>query len=292
MQDNGWQSGRLFEGRRSHRRRARWIVPSSLAVAAAVVAVAAGLSLGVGEGGDDLSTATLPAQPPALGDFPLAPPADPLTPAPSVTGPATPTPSAGRKTPGASRGGDGPAGLAGVQLDLTAGAVPATVDLSAEGSRDWVHWGEQNVWSLERRRGGGFAILEGTPGRSRERHEQSEQRFAWRGGDPVASTDGVRSGIRTCGAGNGFTLSAPATRGGTRTLRLYVGVFQARGVLTAKVGGETATARLDDRDTAFTVYTVTYRAERDGRIDVSWKADTVHGGGGCRGVALQAASLQ
>ena len=76
-------------------------------------------------------------------------------------------------------------------------------------------------------RGVGFR-LEGAPTAPREQHSLSPQKFTWSGGDPVASSDGTPTGIRTCGKGNGFTISAPAGTS-TRTLRLYVGAFAGRG---------------------------------------------------------------
>nr|BFE71419.1 hypothetical protein GCM10020092_047200 [Actinoplanes digitatis] len=88
--------------------------------------------------------------------------------------------------------------------------VPSRVDLSAEGTRDWVHWGEQSTFSLERRSDGDFAILEGPPTAPRFRHGFSRQLFSWRGGSPVDSSDGTPTGVRTCGKGNGYTISAPS----------------------------------------------------------------------------------
>jgi hypothetical protein len=178
-------------------------------------------------------------------------------------------------------------------ISLVAGPVPSRVNLTAEGSRDWVHWGEGGTFSLERDRDGGFAILEGTPTAPRFRHALSPERFSWTGGDPVDHSDGTTTGIRTCGAGNGFTMSAPAGTG-SRTLRLYLGVVSGKGVLQAKLsaGSATASATLEQRDGSFrsVVYTLTYRAPKTAELNLTWTTTQAFGDG-CGGVALEAATL-
>jgi hypothetical protein len=172
-------------------------------------------------------------------------------------------------------------------------SVATTVDLASEGTVDWVHWGEQGRFSLERDRDGDFAILEGTPGEPRQRHTASPERFTWAGGRPMASSSGVASGIRTCGDGNGFTLSAPATTG-SNTLKLYVGAINARGSLRLQLstGGEAYTDLFTGRgdSMATTAYVVSYRASGTGKISIKWITDAAFGED-CGGVALQAATL-
>jgi hypothetical protein len=171
--------------------------------------------------------------------------------------------------------------------------VASTVDLDSEGTVDWVHWGEQGRFSLERDRGGDFAILEGTPGEPRQRHTASPERFTWTGGEPMASSSGVASGIRTCGDGNGFTLSAPATTA-SRTLKLYLGAINARGSLRLQLstGGEAYTDLFTARgdSMATTAYVVSYRASETGKISIKWITDAAFDED-CGGVALQAATL-
>ena len=173
-------------------------------------------------------------------------------------------------------------------------SVPKTVDLAAEGTADWVHWGEQGTYSLERHARGGFAILEGTPDESRERHELSPETFRWTGGTPLGTASGVRSGVRTCGDGSGFSISAPA---GTAelTVRLYVGVTAARGRLEARLstGGRIVSSELEQRDDelATAAYTISYHATGGGRITLRWTTEEVFDGS-CAGVAVQAATLR
>ncbi|GIE86895.1 hypothetical protein [Actinoplanes regularis] len=183
-------------------------------------------------------------------------------------------------------------------ITIEQGSVPDSVDLAHEGKIDWVHWGEGGTYSLERSAAGGFAILEGTPDAPRRRHTLSPERFRWSGGTPAAGNDGTTSGIRTCGADNGFTLSAPATPE-PRKLRLYLGVTAGRGLLRIKLstgdlvtGDKAITSELvEDGDALKTAkYTISYRATGPGRISIEWITDESFSSD-CGGVALQAATL-
>ncbi|WP_433290688.1 hypothetical protein ACQP2F_23535 [Actinoplanes sp. CA-030573] len=233
-----------------------------------------------------LGGAELPSTGPG-GLIPLGSP----SPSPASSSPS-PSPSSSSPIPPARKPATRPPDNGAIAL--TAGAVPGLVDLTAEGRRDWVHWGEDGTFSLERRKDGGFAILEGTPTAPRFRHALSPQRFAWTGGDPVDHSDGTPTGIRTCGAGNAFTISAPAATG-NRTLRLYLGVVSAKGTLRASLsaGSATASATFEQRDGSFhsVVYTLTYRAPKTARINLTWTTTQAFGDG-CGGVALEAATLR
>jgi len=271
-------------------------IASSAAVILAGVIVVVGFgfiaSRAIGSHNDN----PLPDPPPtaALGGVELpsaSPGVIPLgspTPSPTTTAPPPPPNSAPPTSRKTTRPPDNGA------ITIATGGVPGTVDLTAEGSRDWVHWAEESTFSLERDKNGGFAILEGTPSAPRFRHALSPSLFKWTGGDPVDHSDGTTTGIRTCGAGNGFTISAPAATS-NRTLRLYVGVLAAKGKLSASLtaGSATASATLEQRGGTFdaAVFTLTYRAPKAAKINLSWTTTQAFGNG-CGGVALEAATLR
>lgn len=171
--------------------------------------------------------------------------------------------------------------------------IPATVNLPAEGKTDWVHWGEQGRYTLERKAGGGFAILEDTPDPSRARITNSPQRYRWTGGSPLASAGGVTTGVRACAEGEGFTLTAP-TGTATSTLRLYLGVSSGRGRLQLRqsTGGEIVTDRWVQRggELSTAAYMVNYRATGTGKITVQWITEESFDED-CGGVVLFAAAL-
>ena len=273
-----------------------FLVPSSVILAGVLAVLAVAVSVNWGMRRTDAPAAL----PPTVGAQPLAPADEwslptPTAPAPTATG----TPTARPSSPGPGRSDTRPPSRSRVEappanaVAISRAAVPAAVDLSAEGRQDWVHWGLDGTFSLERRKNGGFAILEGTPTAPRHRHALSRQRFAWDDGTRLARTAGTPSGIRTCGARNGFTLSVPAdTR--YRTLRLYVGVAEARGRLDARLstGGTPVTGTLDSRGALDTsVFTVTYRAPRKATLKIDWVTEKSYDSS-CGGVALQAATLR
>jgi hypothetical protein len=277
----------------------RWnefLMPAAVILAGVLIVVAFGLivSRAVVR---DREQAIPPVQPPALGDVPFSPADQFPIPLPSASDESpspTATPSKTRTTqPAPSRTTPRPTPDQG-SVKVARNDVPSRVDLTREGTRDWVHWGEQSTFSLERRTDGDFQILEGPPTAPRFRHGLSGERFSWVNGSPVAASDGTPTGIRTCGKGNGFTVSAPAGTA-TRTLRLYVGALAGRGKLTAKLstGSASATSTFEERtnnlDTA--VFVITYRAPKNGKINLSWVTDEAFSQN-CGGVALEAATLR
>jgi hypothetical protein len=173
-------------------------------------------------------------------------------------------------------------------VSLTDGPIPAVVDLSAEGTRDWMHWGLTDATSVNRRSGGkGIEDLGGSP---RGRYDNNPQLYSWTGGSPAASATRTPTGVYSCGQGATITLRAPAGPA-MRTLRLYAGVWMASGRLTVTVDGVTATRALENRDTISTRrFEVRYRAPAGSKLTVTWTATAVSHPG-CGNIDLQAATL-
>ncbi|RZU48376.1 hypothetical protein EV385_0090 [Krasilnikovia cinnamomea] len=278
----------LLSDGRSQRRLSEFLMPAAVILAGVLLVVAFAFIIS-GSRREDKAAITGP-QPPALGGVQLEPTPEQTIPlpsgSPSPSSSPTPSPSRSpaRTSPPPDRG----------SVSINRSGVPDEVDLSDEGSRDWVHWGEAGTFSLERDRDGDFQILEGAPTAPRFRHALSPQRFTWTDGSPVDNSDGTPTGIRTCDKGNGFTISAPATRT-SRTLRLYIGAVAARGRLTAKLttGAASGTATFEQRDgdLATAVFTVTYRAPKDGTLKLTWITEQSFNDD-CGGVALEAATLR
>jgi hypothetical protein len=268
---------------------AEYAMPAAVILAGVLIVVALGFVISRAMRDDDnAGVALIPgAASPTATRPPVAD--EPIIPLPSASASARPSPSATDNPPPARKQ---PADEGTIRIARA--GVPDLVDLSAEGRRDWVHWGELSTFSLERDGGGGFAILEGSPTAPRFRHALSPERFQWDGGSPVEHSDGTPTGIRTCGKGNGFTLSVPAATA-NRTLRLYIGVVAARGRLEGKLstGGDTRTATIEQRaDSLRTAsFQVTYRAPRAGKLTLKWVTETAFSSD-CGGVALEAATLR
>jgi len=161
------------------------------------------------------------------------------------------------------------------------------VDLSREGTRDWVHYGRLDASRVDRdqaatERIGDVAVV----GAARaQRYSGTFDAFGWRDGHSTVSS---QTGIAASGAGAGFSLTAPADTA-TRTLRVYVGTAGTTGVLHASLSDGSARpyAGAPLQADAEGVYTLVYRAaSANQRLTVTYTATG-------RGMAtLQAATLQ
>ncbi|HWS31898.1 MAG TPA: hypothetical protein VN408_04055, partial [Actinoplanes sp.] len=268
-------------------------VPAAAAAAGTVTVIAVVQTVG----GDPAATLPAAAPRPAWPAGPdaswsLSPPEATISLEPST---ASPSPSTSTTTtgPAPSRSPSRPptAAPAPVKpaLTVTAGQVPALVDLSAEGTRDWVHFGLTEPGSINRRGGGNSIEDLGTTG-NRGRYENNPQRFSWTGGRPTTATTRTPTGVYACGEGNGFTLRVPAGPA-TRTLRLYAGVWMAGGRLTTTLNGLTRTSTLENRDAISTNrFEIRFRAPAGSKLTVTWKTtDSYHPT--CGNVDMQAATL-
>ena len=210
----------------------------------------------------------------------------------------SPTPG-GSPTPGPAGPGPTPVPSAShssqpVQptITLTSEDVPDRVDLSAEGTRDWVHWGLDTARSVNRKADGSGAIVDTGPTSVRNRYDVNPDPFMWSDGTPTQTVTETTTGLYTCGQGRGFALTVAA--GPTpRTLRLYAGVWMARGRLDVSFpnGGPTRRASLQEEDDTETArFTITFRAPAGSRLTLCWMATQTYAT--CGGVLLQAATLR
>ncbi|MFI7075732.1 hypothetical protein ACIBO1_00370 [Micromonospora sp. NPDC049903] len=178
-------------------------------------------------------------------------------------------------------------------LVLSRSDIPATVDLTEAGRRDWLHWGLGGATSPVRKRDGS-ADLRDLGGRGdRDTWDGNQELFRWRDGAPVDSAGDVADGVYTCGAGNGFRL-AVVSDGQPRTATVYLGVWMARGRLDVRVGddGPRQTLRVEERHTSLSSgVTVRFQAPQGTRVLLTWtveEAFTPH----CGNVGLQAVALR
>ncbi|MEV1330858.1 hypothetical protein AB0J20_14920 [Micromonospora costi] len=178
-------------------------------------------------------------------------------------------------------------------LTVTQGEIPAHVDLTGAGPRDWVHWGLRGADSTVRKRDGSGEIVDEGGRGARGGWDGNQELFGWRDGAAVRTVDGTSTGVYTCGAGNGFAL-AVAGDGELRTVRLYAGLWMARGRLDARlsVGGPTTTLRMEDPHTSRSAeFTLRFRVPKGARLLVTWTAEAVFSRD-CGNVGLQAVALR
>lgn len=170
--------------------------------------------------------------------------------------------------------------------------VLASVDLTAGGALDWVHWGHVDASSINRRAGattqiGTLSGVGGTP----SRYAAGNITFTWTGGTPTASAASA-GGLYIIGKDNGFALTAPA---GTspRTLVLYLGGWQSTSLTSLTLSDGSAPPVPITAGTLAASYRlrlrVRYRAGSTGQtLSISHVATAVSGQGN---VSFEAAAL-
>lgn len=268
------------------RRRRRWALEGVTALAC-LIALASyvnandGPAPGVPEGGGVPAGVGRPSTIPGTeGRDPASAPASPgLRPRQRPPSP-TPTPSPAAPPPAPL-------------LTVARSEVPAEVDLTAVGSRDWVHWGLRGDDSTVRKRGGSGEIRDDGGSGRRGSWDGNAETFRWRDGTPVQSVDGSPHGVFTCGAGSGFALAVTGS-GEPRTVHVYAGTWRARGRLDVRLssGGPARALRLEDPHTSRSAeFMVRFQAPRSARLVVTWTTEHTFTDD-CGGVTLQAVALR
>src|SRR5213075_2899582 len=98
----------------------------------------------------------------------------------------------------------------------TVTGIPASVNLTTEGTSDWAHWGLSNANSFDHKATGGTQISNVTTLGSAPVKAQltdSPSRYSWSDGNPTASFSSTPTGIyinNFTGTGRGFQFTAPA----------------------------------------------------------------------------------
>ena len=186
------------------------------------------------------------------------------------------------------------------QLTGQAALVPAnhTVNLTTEGTIDWVRWGRAIASDVDRK-ASVIAQLSGlTPINSAtlNRFGGNATYWAmptWSDGNPTATHSGNPGGVYTTGTGTGLQLTVPADTT-ARTLKLHLGAWQAKGKLDVRLSDASAPAYItyinNTADPVTTqIVTLSYRAASAGQtLTIQYTIDTDYGSGN---IALQAATL-
>src|SRR5213083_2386479 len=103
----------------------------------------------------------------------------------------------------------------------------ATVNLTAEGPLDWVHWGLYTEASIDRKVNvapqiSDFSLVfpHGFPA-SAYQFSDNWSGYSWSDGTPDRSVPETTTGVYSVGMGRGFEFSVPATTS-LKTLKVYV----------------------------------------------------------------------
>ncbi len=170
------------------------------------------------------------------------------------------------------------------------------VNLTAQGTADWAHWGLSSATSFNHKNApqqiSNFTnIGSGTV----NRYAGDPFGFSWTNGTPTLSAT-TTSGVWRSGVGRGFQLTMPADTS-NRTLKLYVSTSSAQGKLEVSLSDGSAPAYIDTSLThggsganTHGVYTINYRAASSGQtLTVKWTVLTASASFG--NVTMQAATL-
>jgi hypothetical protein len=160
----------------------------------------------------------------------------------------------------------------GGSLSATASTAPPTsLNLTTEGSSDWIHWGYTNGSSLDRKANitpkiSNFSKI-GT--NLVQNYGDNRTAFSWSDGTPNAAVSATTTGIFIPGVTNGFEFTAPADTT-PRTLKVYAGLYGAQGNFQAFLSDSSAPAFTDTSLTntfknTYVVYTLTYTAASAGQ---------------------------
>jgi hypothetical protein len=175
-------------------------------------------------------------------------------------------------------------------------APPSSMDVSAEGTLDWGHWGLVRFNSFNHKVGGTQVSDVSTIGTGNaSRYSNNAVSFSWTNGTPVLATNTV-TGIFMSGLGDGFQFSVPADTTRKR-LKISLGLFGAQGRFEASLSDFSAPPFIDNSlsrvyGDSGGVYTLDFSAASAGKVlkvtytseqlfdpvygNVTWQAATFH----------------
>jgi hypothetical protein len=148
--------------------------------------------------------------------------------------------------------------------------LPAAVNLTSEGTRDWVHWGLASKVSVNRKANVVPQVSDFTKlgPNAVERYDDNYTAFSWDDGIPAITAAGTTTGVFSYGLNQGFEIRVPADTG-TRTLTVYAGLYGAQGNFQAWLSDFSAPAYTDTTlsslGNAYAAYRITYAAATTGQ---------------------------
>ena len=183
-------------------------------------------------------------------------------------------------------------------------APGADINLTANGPLDWVHWGLDWEDSVDRKAmpqteiGNFIAFGPATYETYVYQFSDNYNGYSWNNGTPNAAVTNTTTGVWVYNYdpfGTGFQFSVPADTS-LKTLRVYVGAFNARGCLIASLSDASApnytnTSLVNLSNGPAGVYTIKFAAAslRES-LTISWTLTNAVGD--IPNVTLQAATLQ
>jgi len=174
---------------------------------------------------------------------------------------------------------------------------PSQVNLTSEGTSDWIHWGLYADSIVDRKNGVPPQISTFSPigNTTVNAYNNNGVAYSWSDGTPDRTIANTITGVFVTGVNNGFSFSVPASTT-THTLRVYVDVWLSQGKFTASLTDGSGLVYTDESlnntgGTTQAVYTLTYRSSSHGQqLTITFVEVNAYYSGA--NVALEAATLQ
>ena len=171
----------------------------------------------------------------------------------------------------------------------TIAGAGGTADLTAEGSGDWMHWGD--LTGLSHKAGVLTQISDATPiGAAPQPYTNDPRSISWSDGQTTPAATGNTNGIMVSGLnmGHAFTVAADRT---LRVITIHAGGSNSAGRLVAHLSDGSAPDYVETTNPVIGPYdkniTLKYQAASPGqKLRITWTQTTRTGG-----VSLSAASL-
>jgi len=177
-----------------------------------------------------------------------------------------------------------------------AATAPATVDLTAEGTLDWAHWGLNVATDFDDKEAGGNQIsnitLFGPSQNGPFQYANALVAYSWSDGTPDTTAAGTTTGIYFNNLNDGYQITVPADTT-KRILRVYAGGWNSTVHFDATLTDLSAPTYIDEslvtagQNQAADVYTIEYAAASAGQT-LTLTVYNLTSGGNC---TLMAASL-
>ena len=161
--------------------------------------------------------------------------------------------------------------------------APYNLDLTAEGTTDWAHWGLYSPASFDHKSGAAqqipdLTLLNASASDLRNYNDGWFTAYTWSDGTPTAEAYGSPTGVYLSVTNNpltGFQLTVPATNH-LRRLKVYVGLLFSQGQLDAHLSDFSAlpysdASILQPDDYGDAAYTLTFASPNPGaNLIVTW----------------------
>jgi Bacterial Ig-like domain (group 1) len=184
-------------------------------------------------------------------------------------------------------------GAGGGSLQGTGNSATTAVNLTAEGTADWIHWGDNNGPNRKASVTPQLSTFTVVGSGTLNNYGNDPRPMSWADGTPTASITNNANGSFISNVGQGYSFTAPADTS-QRTLIVHVGGYNSGGTLSAHLSDQSAADYVDVTSTVNGSYdrnyTINYTAASAGQtLTVKWVATSVANGGN---VTLSAAALQ